>query len=71
MKNKKDIKKDQPSKKIGLSLKEVVPPLNKNPRDLIPIQHPESFNKKYEPEYIPFEPFPEWPGDEVAQVLLN
>ena len=67
----KKINKDkkEPSKKIGLSIKEVIPPLpNKNPRELLPIQHPESFIKKYEPEYIPFEIFPEWVSDEAAQV---
>jgi hypothetical protein len=68
MKKNKDKKEVQ--KKVGYPLREVVPPSNKNPRELLPFQHPESFTNKYEPEYTPFEICPEWPGDEAAQVKI-
>jgi len=69
MKRAKD--KKETIKKVGYPIKEVIPPSNKNPRELLPIHHPESFNKKYEADYIPYEIFPEWPGDEVAQVNFS
>jgi len=55
-------------KKIGKALKDVVPPGNKPPRDMIPIVNNQPISKDYISEYVPFEILPEWPGDEAAKV---
>jgi hypothetical protein len=68
MKKNKDKEKQIIPKKVARPIKEVVPPLNKLPRDNIAFLPPETINRQVTIENVPFQIFPEWPGDEVANV---
>ena len=69
MKGKKDPKeKALNPKKIGRTLKEVVPPANKPPRENLNIRLPESFVREYHCGVEPYELFPEWPSEEEINV---
>ena len=74
MKGKKDNVKEKPKeKKQGRSLKEVVPPSTKPPRENMPIRSVEITTREFQPESEPNDIFSEWPSEEEINVniLLN
>ena len=71
MKGKKDPKeKNIITKKVGRSLKEVVPPSTKNPRENIQCKPPEMFIREYSCGTEPYELFPEWPTEDEINVII-
>ena len=59
----------KPLKKQGRPLKDIVPATTKPTREMIPLSVPDNVNKEFFSEYELFEIFPEWPGNEVANVI--
>ena len=57
-------------KKEGRPIKEVVPPLNKEPREVFVSKLNESLSRDYKCFAEPSEIHPEWPGNEEAKVNI-
>jgi len=73
----KKFQPNQPSKKEGRPIQEVVPPLlfDKKPREIIFTKQEvnnikNEINKEYECFSEPNQVLPEWPGNEVANVIF-
>ena len=72
MKGKKEpVKGGTKEKKIGRSIKEVVPFTSKTPREVLPIRPPEVIAREFQISTEPNEIFPEWPNDEEVYVSIR
>ncbi|MFM7852736.1 MAG: hypothetical protein ACKO96_12680 [Flammeovirgaceae bacterium] len=72
MKGKKEpVKAGTKEKKIGRSIKEVVPITSKPPREVLPIRPPEVAAREFQMVSEPNEIFPEWPNDEEVYVSFR
>jgi len=56
-------------KKVGRGIKDIIPFSNKTPREMLPFPIPENVKKEFFSEYETFEILPEWPGNEIANVI--
>ena len=71
MKKQKKTEPESMTKKEGRCIRDVIPVINeKLPRE--PYLQPliSNFDREYVCETEPFVPFPEWPGDDIANVIF-